>query len=370
MSYFYYADDGACFASKINALNYSSKTGHKIYTNYYDNVYSTLNWKQEPPLSLYEYYVLQAKRIRDTYDKVIMFFSGGHDSTQILEIFHKNNIKLDKIVIVGSFKQDENSNSNANQNIEAYKNAFPYVEKLGLSNICEKVDYTDYFNDISKQLTIVKYDSEWIDQVGTRFSPTHLVWRQIEEIVVPNSWRDRKTALIFGMERTTLYYENGKYGFKFSDKTVNGLGNFYKTDYSDRIYFFWDPTFPNIIVKQLHLLYRAAQSIRNNTKVSIENAIAILNKNVYDLEKKENGGLKSLHYDIDINIKYKSPKNTNCLLSKKDAYIERYKSEKIYDFYQSGILNMRNRLICDDRNYDSFSSLINKTIYSKFYSIN
>lgn len=370
MSYFYYAEDNTLFRSKIDALNYSARTGRKLYINYYDDVYSKLNWKTEPPLSLYQYYVLQAQRIRDTYDKVILCFSGGYDSTQILEIFHKNNIKLDKIIIVGSFSQDSDSDSDENQNIESYKNAFPYIEKLGLSNICEKIDYTTYFNDISKQLTIVKYGSDWIDEMGSWYSPSQMIWRQMEEMVIPNEWRNKNTALVFGIERTNMYYENGKYGFKFSDKTVNSRGNVFKTEYSDRIYFFWDPTFPEIIIKQLHLIHRSAYILKDKLKISVGEAISILNNNVWNLEKNKNGGQKSLHYSIETELNYKSPKNSNCLLSKRDSFLKKNNNEKIYEFYKSGILKMKERLVVDGGNYKDFHQKINTTIYSKFYSIN
>jgi hypothetical protein len=370
MSYFYYAEDNTPFRSKIDALTYREKTGYNLFVNYYDDVYSNLNWKKEPPLSLYQYYVLQAQRIRDTYDKVILCFSGGYDSTQILEVFHKNNIKLDKIIIVGSFSQDSDSDSDENQNIESYKNAFPYIDKLGLSNICEKIDYTEYFNDISKQLNIVQYGSNWIDEMGTRFSPTHMVWRQMEEIVVPNEWRSKKTALVLGMERTTLFSEDGKYGFRFSDMTLCGLGNCFGTNYSDRIYFFWDPSFPEIIIKQLHLIHRSASMVKGKLKTTTEDAISFLNQNVLELRRKDSGGLQSLHYNIEVPLSHKSPKNSNCLLSKKDTFIRKNVNEGIYEFYKSGILNMKERILFNGGNYTDFYKKINTTIYSKFYSIN
>ena len=147
---FYYCSDGAKFFSKIEAIEYSNQSFLPLYFYYYDHIYDKLDWSIEPPHSLEYYYVEQAKRIRDKYDYVILCYSGGYDSTNILETFRYNNIKLDKIVVAGAFDQDTIDMSDENHNGEIYHNAIPYVKELGLESILQVVDYTKLFDNTKK----------------------------------------------------------------------------------------------------------------------------------------------------------------------------------------------------------------------------
>ena len=94
MSYHYYSEDNKIFPNRVHAVKYSIDTGKKVYLHYYDEIYTKLNWKIEPPEPIEYYYKEQAQRIRDQYDYLILCYSGGYDSTNILETYHFNNIKL------------------------------------------------------------------------------------------------------------------------------------------------------------------------------------------------------------------------------------------------------------------------------------
>ena len=181
---FYYFDDGAKFTSKIEAIKYGldKKLSPKFY--YYDDVYEKLNWTIEPPESLDFYYKEQAQRIRDNYDYVILAYSGGYDSSNILETFHFNDIKLDKIIIVGAFDQDTHAGADDNHNGELYHNAFPYVKELGLESITQVVDYTTLFQDVNN-FSVALYNENWVDEIGAWFSPHNWFWKDVERHVVP-----------------------------------------------------------------------------------------------------------------------------------------------------------------------------------------
>jgi len=44
-------------------------------------------------------YALRARQLREKYDYLVLYFSGGADSTNILKTFIDNNIFLDEIVM-------------------------------------------------------------------------------------------------------------------------------------------------------------------------------------------------------------------------------------------------------------------------------
>lgn len=354
----YYSDDNRTFLSKIKAIEHQQKTGAQLNFYYYDEIYDKLNWNLEPPLSLKEYYKEQALILREKYDYLVLCFSGGLDSTNILETFYYNNIKLDKIFVVGAFSQDDHSTSDENMNIEAYTSAFPHVEKLGLSSITQKFDYTQYLSNVNN-LSLSKYGSEWIDDVGSWFSPHHMFWKDMENYAIPYDMRDKKCAMIFGKEKSKILFENGKLGFRFSDVWFTCYGGSYGNEYCDRVAFYMDPYYPQILLKQVHTLKKAVKILAKNQYID-SNICDKVNKTTHEVIKGEMGGMKNILYDMKHTIFHKSPKNVSRIISTRDTYIKKNINTDIFSLYKSGISSMKKRI----------GNVHNqKIITSKFYEI-
>lgn len=349
----YYFCDGQKFGSKIQALQYKKKTGLEPNFYYFDDAYNKVNWLVEPPHSLQHYYIQQAQRIRDNYDYVVLCYSGGYDSTNVLETFHFNNIKLDKIVIVGALSQDSSSKVDENHNGELYHNAFPYVEQLGLSSITEIIDYTKYFTDIS-QFSIVQHHSEWIHETGGWFSPHNFFWRDIENFVIPSSFKDKKTAIIFGKDKPYITIKNRKFGFEFKDICISSYGTKNLLDHNgcDRINFYWDPSYPDILVKQLHVLLQQYVLSRFNLRNNSEMGHDVIG----------NMSINDIIYNLKRPITFKSPKSPLKVISLRDMYFLNKKNSDIFKFYESGIELLKSKFEWNEvTNMD--------IIHSKFYSI-
>jgi len=316
---FYYSEDNQTFSNRVQATYYKLTHHRRIYLNYYDEIYSKLNWKIEPPESLQFYYKEQAQRLRDEYDYLILCYSGGHDSTNILETFHFNNIKLDKIVCVGAFSQDSHSGVDENHNGELYHNSFPYLKELGLEYITQVIDYTEMFNDITK-FSIYKLGSQWIDQIGSRYSPTHWFWRDLDSYVVPKNQQNKKIGIIFGCDKPYLYFEKGKRVFRFMDTPLTCYGRFdsNKMYNSHFINFYWDHTNTNILLKQVHVL--------KNTGYTHQGNHAHVNRTVYNLKRP---------------LKFMSPKSGRAFISLRDNFLLSKYDKKITEFFNSGIKNIK-----------------------------
>lgn len=357
---FYYFEDGARFTSKLAALKYSSEKALSPKFYYHDHVYKKLDWTVEPPQSLDYYYKEQAQRIRDEYDYVILAYSGGYDSTNILETFYFNNIKLDKIVIVGALSQDSYSGADDNHNGELYYNAFPYVKELGLEQITQVVDYTNLFGK-ANNFSVATHGDNWVDEIGAWFSPHNWFWRDIERHVIPKEWNGKKVALIFGKDKPTLFYSSEGLsqtslignrfklnGFYFRDTPCLSYADTGQREDLTRINFYWDPTNTNILLKQLHVL---------------KNVYEINYLNSYDasIGVQTVGGLStnSIVYNLKKPLIYKSPKSKDNLLSLRDNYLKEKKNSDVFSLYQSGI----NRL-------DKEVGVSNMTtIPSRFYNL-
>jgi len=59
-----------------------------------------VDWTKEPKESFKELCRQRAEQIRDTYDYVIVYFSGGSDSTTVMNAFLDNGIKIDEVVTI------------------------------------------------------------------------------------------------------------------------------------------------------------------------------------------------------------------------------------------------------------------------------
>ena len=315
---FYYSSDKRLFPNLFDALEYCKTNGTTPYFYYNDHVYQNVDWKTEPPESLEYYYREQAQRIRDEYDYVVLFYSGGYDSTNILETFHFNNIKLDKVVCVGAFKQDTFSNVDENHNGEIYLNCFPYIKELGLESITQLCDYTDYFGDI-KNFSVYQYGEEWIENVGPWFSVHHWFWKDIHKYVVPEHMQGKKVALIWGKDKPCVSEINGRYSFRFSDRPALSYSGIGEVPNMDRINFYWDTNFTILTVKQAHVVKR----------LKTEKRFIDRNHAVYNLRKP---------------IIFQSPKSSTPLLSLRDNFLLNHKNSSVFDFYSMGIKKLVNKV--------------------------
>jgi hypothetical protein len=353
----YYCNDGKIFVNKLDAVNYNIKNNQykffnydkQVLFNYYDNVWSKCDWTKEPPESIDYYYKEQAQRIRDEYDYVMLCYSGGFDSTNILETFHFNNIKLDKIIVVGAFGQDKFNNDDTNFNGELYINAYPYLKELGLENITETHDYSNYCND-PKNFSLYEYGEQWVDIIGTRFSPAHWFFRDIEKYVVPPHMENKKVAIIFGRDKPHLMYDStDNPGFFFRDNPVQDYGRLNeRVNNIDRINFYWDPNYTNILIKQVHMLHQAYPKGYSDFKPLTH----FPHQELYNSDK--------IVYNLRKPLLYKSPKNLTPYFSTKDSFLLKDKSGKLFDFYLNGIKSLKKKTDME---------ILKRPIRSKFYKI-
>ena len=91
---FYYDHYGNIFHNRYDAII----APNPCYLYYYDKEFSQANWNVEPSKSLQELYRERAEWIRNNYEYVILAYSGGADSTNVLESFYYNNIHIDEIL--------------------------------------------------------------------------------------------------------------------------------------------------------------------------------------------------------------------------------------------------------------------------------
>lgn len=311
---YFYSADGTKFKSKISAIEYSQKTGQQIRFYFHDEIYSKVDWKKELPHNLEHYYKQQALRLREKYDYLVLAYSGGADSTCILETFVYNNIKLDKIVSVGAFSKDSAWGVDENHNGEIYHNVIPYVKELGLESITDIIDYTKYLEGENfKNLSIYQHGKKWIYEIGSFFSVHHWFWRDAEKNLVRDEWKNKKVGFIFGIDKPEIKLIDNEFIINFNDAPVTQYGNSSGFGNVERIMFFWDSEFPEITIKQCQEL-----KSKNVTGSNQKNIARVL----YKLKK---------------HLSFESPKTGNVFWSLRDSYLKDMKDTELFKFYSEGM---------------------------------
>jgi hypothetical protein len=320
---FYYDDERNVYLTPYEVW----KSKKPCYFYYHDDVLTKVDWKSEPTETLETLYHERAKQIRDDYEYVILCYSGGNDSSNVLETFYYNNIHIDEIVIVGSLSQDLSQEIDENHNKDLYYNAFPTLKSLNLPNT--KVtffDYTKLFYDLNEISLIKSYGAEYINYIGTHKSPHNLFWHDFRRYIGPNS--TKKTAWIMGSEKVELNY--GPYFVPFvyfTDSTINSYGMNHIDDNFHRVNFYNEavPTAINIQKKQAHMLARLCEC--NPLKFDYRDRFL---KNKLFYPKKH------------INLAYQSEKSKNTFLSVRDTFLIRKQNSDIFNLHKTGMISNSN----------------------------
>ena len=244
---------------------------HYVHWDYHEHVYEHQPWTHEPPVGIEELYRQRALQLREQYDHLVLFYSGGADSHTILQTFIKNNIKIDEVFCFGAFKAEEKiiesvgwSRDPGYYTREIINIAKPMLEELQKYQKFKVTiwDWTD------KIIDTLNNKSEWFWDVGTRFAPDAVPRQYLHEVFRHNDryeGRGKKVAFIFGVDKPRLFRDDHQVYFAFIDTMLTtGVGN--TSDIHNRYwendeYFYWSPNLPQLVVKQAHLIYNYLKRI-------------------------------------------------------------------------------------------------------------
>lgn len=319
--------------------------------HFYDDVFDKANWKIEPAQTLESLYIERAQKIRDEYEYVILCYSGGNDSTNILETFYYNNIHIDEIVMVGSFSQDVSDELlDENHNSDLYLNAFPLLKTFNLPNTkITTIDYTKIFRDINQFSLIKNYGLDWVKHIGTHKSPHNLFWHDFRKFVGKNN--RKKTAWIMGIEKVNIEYwfqitnnHSDLYSYidisnpyvYFNDANINNYGMNAEDENFTRVNFYCDPdpVAIKIQIKQAHMFHRLISLIpRHQRKANI----------------KSRHTKNKLFYQLKNPLPFQSEKSKTSFLSARDRFLFNAKNSDIYDCYISALGNINREYISEKK---------------------
>jgi hypothetical protein len=215
MSQFYNVK-GQQFTNKVEALRYASSLPNcklwDVKFHYHHNVWA--NYKQPLGLiSLQELYRQRAQQIRDNYDYLVLYFSGGADSTNILYTFLKNNIPLEEVVVkwpkkmIGSSLYTPNTIDQTAKNFVSEWDLVIEKELNYLRSNYPKIKITilDYVEDIPKNY----YNEDTFLKQNHMHSAVNLL-RMQTFTDMEHDPRGKRVCAITGLDKPMLAEMNGK----------------------------------------------------------------------------------------------------------------------------------------------------------------
>jgi hypothetical protein len=254
------------FSSKIEACIYGTTTKLPVNWHFNDDVFNSYPWHIEPAESLDELYNKRAREIREKYDYIVLAFSGGGDSNNILEAFIRQGLLIDEVVVnvmgeKNNFtKIDPNCRNNWNESAEYHLQTIPRLQYIKDASPATKISVIDLSNFVFDFFNSFG-DENWLSYTRERLNVSGLMrhnflhFKEIRKRFDSN----KKIAMILGIEKPRTFIEDGKFKFLFLDKAVNiATVQEFIEDYDNTFieYFYWHPDAAKIIAKQVHVIKR------------------------------------------------------------------------------------------------------------------
>lgn len=266
----FWRTNDSCFFNKMECLRYATKIrAPKVFFHFHDEIYSLYNWKIEPTETLDQLYKERAQQLREKHPYLILMISGGADSTNMLQIFLKNNIKVDEIISVfplqaiDKLKHTFNPNDKNPQNymFEYTHAALPLIQSVAKHHPDIKITVLDY---IDSTLNMIENNdfyklarSGGLISVATGFFHTALDYAKS---------LDKKSTIVYAVDKPRISYDpiSETWYSRFLDFNAS-YGEFDHDVFAGAQptteYFYYTPDSPKIVIKQSVLIKRFLESI-------------------------------------------------------------------------------------------------------------
>lgn len=252
--------------SKLEALDIQNTLGHWPNWNFNRETFDRCNWFLEPQSDIDALYRMRARQIRDAYDYVVIFFSGGSDSNNILQSFLNADCKIDELATFTTenvSEQGVNRNYDWGSELELVVN--PYVKKL------KQQGHDFKFRQIYTTDLILDY----VDQVKDQYfyytnhclspnNPFKAILRERIDDYKKIIDSGKKLCFVHGIEKPYIKVKDNKWFFYFTDQLDTCVSPYVQMKYDQGWYdelFFWSPDMPEIPIKQAHMIKRFCDTV-------------------------------------------------------------------------------------------------------------
>ena len=250
----YYKVDDYVTYSKVDAFRAAKGEIKKIKFSFLENIYKNSNWNK--PNELWnDLLKIRCKQLRDKYDYLVLWYSGGYDSQTVLNSFIVNQIPLDEIIIYDRVWFNESEPRAALRHAEYVKLHYMPNLKIHFIQINPK-----QFDDVYKQ-----FGSDWIFAPGgnVMYPKIHRYFLHNEigataRIVGKNSRRGD----IYGQDKPRVLIADGIW---YNFMTDSGMYQYMNTDCE---FFYLSADLPQLHILQCHMVIDWFESLSRTKDIA------------------------------------------------------------------------------------------------------
>lgn len=354
----FYTCNGQTFDSKIQAYLYGAQVKQRVEWNFNNDLFNKHDWTIEPEETLDQLYNARARQLREQYDYIILSYSGGADSHNILMSFIRQGLHIDEIV-VNTMEKANSKFTVINPTVlnpehaaaEHRLNTIPRLKEVEHLIPRTKINILDLSDNLFQSLETAGNASwvldkrEGLNPLGaTRFNYIHFseVRKRFD--------REKTIALILGIEKPRTMIIGNKFYTRFSDRSANIVTvaeHIKEYDNSTVEFFYWSPECLPLLTKQAHVIKRWLEADPAKQKLWTLDSVNRLYRTVHERI------LRTLLYTTWDNNFWQADKATKDWYSEFDTwFIEGYKGTKANDIWWEGINYVKNNLPTFMLNYN------------------
>lgn len=274
----YYTIGDKIFTSKVEACLHATKVYNQLQLthnidpkqiikwHFHNDVFSKYNWKLESEKSLDELYDERAKNLRQQYDYIIVSYSGGADSHNVVMSFLRQNLHIDEIVVTYFHEITKNysvvdPNNTLPRNFheaEYQLQIRPRLQELSAAMPRTKISILDTTQSVIDFFD-KNSDESWIFKVREELNPVDAARYNLSKFaaIERNLDTNKKIAIIMGVDKAKVKIDerNNEVFIQFIDRTTNQvpIGEHLKQYNNVTMeFFYWSPNACELLCKQAH----------------------------------------------------------------------------------------------------------------------
>ena len=250
--------------SKLEAIEVGVRIDKPVTWNYNRDVFENVRWDIEPSGGLDYYYRERALQLREKYNYIVLFYSGGSDSHNMLMSFVKNNIFIDEIVQYHQLEAYHGDKTYV-ANLEQFATSVPITQQLIETNPTYKntvhrlIDLTSFKKQV---LSDKVFKEDWLhlhnDYVGLNATAVGEM-KYIEPDYRQIADSGKTVCLLWGVDKPQMKVDaNNNWTCSFNESSfatiVSVNSKLVNETWCSEELFYWTPDFPEIVVKQAHVV--------------------------------------------------------------------------------------------------------------------
>lgn len=371
----YYTVGNKIYSHKIYALQAATQQKLPVQWHFNEDTFNKFDWTVRPSTPLTELYRLRAQQLRQKYDYLILLWSGGADSTNILDTFLLNNISIDEVVVLWPVTQTQGrytpnlSTEGDNMNSEWDYAIKPKIEWLKKHHPHVRITVQDFLVDPNK-----KEDVEDTVTVTEKHGYVTIQKYRAFDALLEDRSENHNVGVMVGVGPVDIMLLDNYVAVHFIDSALTGP----KADYTLRgcprhiEYFYWTPELPELISEQGHIMLnhlRANPSSRRCvSKMHLQPDLTYKASPERDHEVFRSLRKSLLYPTWDNNIlQVKKAKDTHYYLNWYSWFYDNPHSNKYLNPWRSAIASHHN--LIDPKYFEVVNGVVGsyKNFLSKFY---